>query len=537
MAQFVSLAGSQRVPRAGSTLTGPIDRSEIATLTIVVRPLNDRAVLDQWVQEQALKPLKDRLYLSKIDLASRFGAASKDLDQVEKYASAHNLVVIDRQAASRSLQIRGALGDLLNAFPANVKMYQHATGPYRGRTGEIQVPPDLSPIITAVLGFDTRKKRRSNYSTRISAAAGPGGANGQPPPFFANRYKFPQQYQGIPLDGTGQTIAILELGGGYRTGDLQQYFNEIGLPMPTVSQVSVDGVSSSPSTPDSDDGEVMLDIEVAGAIAPKANFLVYFAPNQGDAGFVDAIRSAVHDPERRIDIISISWGSPEPASTNTQELAAYHDLFVDAAALGITVCVATGDHGVADLPAAQWDGSIHVDHPAVDPMVIACGGTQIDATNKDVVWNDGLPFDVTSTDGGGWAGGGGISKCYQLPTYQQNAHLPVSIDGGQPGRGTPDIAMSATNYFNRVDSVEYAGGGTSAVAPLMAALVALLNQAKQKNIGFINPFLYANPGCFGDVTQGTNGITGTIPGYAAGPGWDACSGLGTPDGTAILNAL
>lgn len=371
----------------------------------------------------------------------------------------------------------------------------------------------------------------------MSAAGGPGGSNGEAPPFFARRYNFPQQYQGTQLDGAGQTIAIIELGGGYRAVDLQAYFSELGLPVPSISQVSVDSVQNAPSTPDTADGEVMLDIEVAGSVAPKANFLVYFAPNQGDAGFVDAIRMAVHDPERRVDVISISWGSPEPVANQAQELAAYHDLFVDAAALGITVCVATGDHGVADLPASQWDGLIHVDHPAVDPMVLACGGTQVDANGADVVWNDDNPFDVSSTDGGGWASGGGISKCYPVPSYQQDAALPVSLDGGTPGRGIPDIAMSAADYFVRVDSVEYASGGTSAVAPLMSALVALLNQAKQKNVGFLNSLLYANPAVFHGVSQGTNGIVGTIKGYPAGPGWNACCGLGTPDGTAILNAL
>ena len=99
--------------------------------------------------------------------------------------------------------------------------------------------------------------------------------------------------------------------------------------------------------------------------------------------------------------------------------------------------------------------------------------------------------------------------------------------------------MSATNYFTRVDNSEGASGGTSAVAPLMAALVARLNQAKKQNVGFLNPFLYASAakGVVHDVTSGTNAIKNTIKGYNAGLGWDACTGLGTPDGTAILNNL
>jgi kumamolisin len=127
---------------------------------------------------------------------------------------------------------------------------------------------------------------------------------------------------------------------------------------------------------------------------------------------------------------------------------------------------------------------------------------------------------------------------FAVPSYQASAGVPVSIDSGKPGRGVPDIAMSATNYFTRVDSDEGASGGTSAVAPLMSALVALLNQAKKKNVGFLNPFLYTNAAkVVHDVTSGTNAITKTVKGYNAGKGWDACTGLGTPDGTAILNAL
>jgi kumamolisin len=218
---------------------------------------------------------------------------------------------------------------------------------------------------------------------------------------------------------------------------------------------------------------------------------------------------------------------------------AFHDLFVAAAAAGVTVCVASGDHGTADLDAAHWDTAIHVDHPAVDDLVLGCGGTQIDAGGIDVVWNDGTPFDASTQGGGGWASGGGISTVFAVPSYQTALKLPVSIDTGAPGRGVPDIAMSATNYFVRVDTSEGPSGGTSAVAPLMSALVALLNQAKQKNLGFLNPFLYANAakGVVLDVTSGTNAIVKTVKGYQAGPGWDACTGLGTPDGQGILNLL
>jgi kumamolisin len=545
MTVHIPLAGSKRALLPHSRPAGKIDPNEQASLTIRVRSKGDTKALVARAYELADTPLQSRTYATHEQLTRDHGADPADLDAVEHYAQAHNLLVVHRSAAERSIVLKGRLGDLLAAFPANLMIYHHATGTYRGRQGEILVPTELASVITGIFGFDTRPRQRSPHLLKRFALSGPGGDNGVSATFFATRYQFPTEYAGGALDGTGQTIAIIELGGGYQVSDLQTFFKEIGVSTPTVSSVSVDHAGNNPTTYDSDDGEVMLDIEVAGAVTPAANIVVYFAPNNGDQGFIDAISAAVHDTERNPGVISISWGGPE-VLTDQQGINAFHELFAAAGNLGITVCVATGDHGTADLAAGQWDQKIHVDHPACDDLVLACGGTQIDggaltnpALGEDVVWNDNTPFNVTEGDGGGWASGGGISEVFPVPSYQANANLPVSLDDGQPGRGIPDVAMSATNYFTRVDTQEGASGGTSAVAPLMAALIARLNQAAQKRVGFINPFLYAHAadGIVVDVTSGTNAIANTVQGYDAGPGWDACSGLGTPVGVAILNQL
>ncbi|MGT2476635.1 S53 family peptidase [Paraburkholderia terrae] len=533
MAQYVPLPGSQKNVLPDSRPAGPIDPSTPASVTVRLRSMDDPATLVQKAYELANTPLQDRKYLTHEELANQHGASKEDLDRIEQFAQQHDLRVVHRSAAERAVVLQGRLGDLLGAFHADVQMYHHAAGTYRGRRGEISLPQELSDIVTGVFGFDTRPKHRAPYRQKSAAHNGPGNGNGLAATEFAKRYNFPQQ-----LDGTGQTIAIIELGGGYRRSDLVAFFKEIGVPTPQVSSVSIDHAGNHPSTPDSDDGEVMLDIEVAGAVAPKAKYVVYFAPNVGDQGFLDAISAAIHDSERKPAVISISWGSPE-VSTDQQGLNAYHELFAAAASLGITVCAASGDHGTANLDAGHWDGKIHVNHPACDDLVLGCGGTQITG-GKDIVWNDDTPFDVNVQGGGGWATGGGVSAAFPVPAYQKNAGIdPVSIDSGTAGRGVPDIAMSATNYFTRVDTSEGPSGGTSAVAPLMAALVAQLNQGKGKNVGFLNPFLYANAskGIFNDVTSGTNAIKNTIKGYQAANGWDACTGLGTPDGTAILNHL
>jgi kumamolisin len=547
MTVYVPLPGSTRTLMANSQAAGPINPAEMASLTVRVRSAGDPQALVEKVYELANTPLSKRKYLTHAELEEQHGAAKEDLDKIENFAQKHDLIVVHRSAAERSIVLKGKLGDLLAAFPADVQMYHHAHGTYRGRKGDITVPQELDGIVTGVFGFDTRPKQRHRQKNaaqsrsshngskamgrRKHADSGPGGQNGVAATDFAKRYNFPANF-----DGTGQTIAIIELGGGYRNSDLQVFFHEIGIPTPNVSSISVDHAGNHPTTPDSADGEVMLDIEVAGAVAPKANFAVYFAPNKGDKGFIDAISAAVHDTQRKPGVISISWGGPE-VSTDQQAINAYHEIFAAAGALGITVCIASGDHGTADDDAADWDGKIHVDHPACDDLVLGCGGTQIDS-GQDVVWNDETPFNKNVPGGGGWASGGGISEVFAVPSYQQNAHLPVSIDDGKPGRGVPDIAMSATNYFTRVDSSEGASGGTSAVAPLMAALVARLNQGKKKNVGFLNPFLYANATkVMHDVISGSNAIKNTVKGYSAGPGWDACTGLGTPDGAAILKNL
>jgi kumamolisin len=543
MPVHVPLPGSDRTLLPNSRLVGAVDRRELVTLTVAVRSQSNPEELERWVREQAAKPPAERTYLTRQQLREQHGASTEDLDAVEGFGRHYDLQVVHRSAAERSVVLRGQLGDLLAAFPADLRMYHHAQGTYRGRQGQIQVPQELRDIVTGVFGYDTRPRRRSSGRRQHLSDNGPGGANGVAATVFAARYEFPAEAGGQPLTGAGETIAIIELGGGYRTSDLRAYFTEIGRPLPQVTAVSVDHGGNHPATADSADGEVMLDLEVAGAVAPGATLAVYFAPNS-DKGFLDAISAAVHDAERRPSVVSISWGSPENAA-DVQGLRAYHQVFVEAAALGVTICAAAGDHGAADEPAPLWDKHIHVDHPAADDLVLACGGTQINdftegGGGEEVVWNDGTPFDPGVPGGGGWTTGGGISTLFAVPDYQQNLTLPASVvPGAGPGRGVPDIAMSATNYFVRVDRAEGASGGTSAVAPLMAGLVALLNQALPQYAGYLNPFLYANAGkgLFRDITQGSNAIPGSAAGYQATVGWDACTGLGTPVGTALLAAL
>ncbi|KAG0216269.1 hypothetical protein BGX28_004635 [Mortierella sp. GBA30] len=222
-----------------------------------------------------------------------YGSACERPDILELFCWMHNLIVVYGSAAERSIVLKGRLGDLLNAFPADLRMYLHWKGSYRGRQGEILIPKQLEKIVTGIFGFDTPPKRRHGHRQWLMAASGPGGSNGLVSTDFAERYNFPTDHNGMSLDGSGQTIAIVELGGGFRTSDLEIYFKEINIPLPSVTAVEV-GACNDPGNPKLD-REVMLNIEVAGAVVPKAKLVVYFAPNDGDKGFLDGTRAAIHD--------------------------------------------------------------------------------------------------------------------------------------------------------------------------------------------------------------------------------------------------
>ena len=208
-------------------------------------------------------------------------------------------------------------------------------------------------------------------------------------------------------------------------------------------------------------------------------------------------------------------------------------LFQDAAALGVTVCAAAGDDGSSDIrDQSQDDGKLHVDFPASSPFALACGGTRLEAANgkitREVVWNEGRQDGAT---------GGGVSQVFDLPAWQKNANVPESPSGSR-GRGVPDVSGDAdplTGYVVRIDGRDGVIGGTSAVAPLWAGLVALLNEKLGKPVGYLNPVIYGLPeGVFRDIDQGDNDVSRQGKPYKAGPGWDACTGLGSPNGAALL---
>jgi kumamolisin len=470
--------------------------------------------------------------IAREEFAARYGADPADVEQVTQFAQRNGLRVTEANLAMRFVWVEGTVGALQRAFGVRLQAAEGVGGdgvPLRLREGPVMIPVGLHGVITGVFGLDNRRQaaRRAGVPRNtVTPLDTPTTLTGNE---LATIYNF---FPG--LNGSGQTIGIIELAGGYLASDMNQYFANIGLAMPAITDVLVDGAKNDPGNqaPRTDaQGEVTFDIEVAAGVAPGAKFAVYFTQNTNQ-GFLDAVAAAIHDATNKPTILSISWGNPEADFTATV-MESMEQLFTDAAALGISVFVAAGDNGSSD--GVTTDSLAHVDFPASCPHATACGGTRVylddsrTAIMYEYVWDD---------DADGQRTGGGVSDQFDLPSWQQSAGVPPSANpGGRIGRGVPDVAGPASPFpgFRFCVRGEFIPGwGTSGVAPMWAGLTAQMNQALGRELGFLNPLIYqpavARSG-FRDITTGSNGA------YTAAPGWDACTGLGSPIGSALLAAL
>lgn len=514
-ADRVEVPGSERRVEAGHVRVGEVDPQEQVEVTVYLRP---RAAVD-WVEQEAQRPAGERRRMEREEFAEAHGASPEDLASVRSFAESAGLEVTGEDSARRAMTLRGPLSAIVDAFGADMSgLYAPSEGAatYRGRTGPLYVPAPLADIITAVLGIDNRPQARARLRIRPAQAAGVSYT----PVQVAEAYAFPSN-----VTGAGETVGIVELGGGFSTTDLDTYFTGLGVTPPSVTAVSVDGGTNSPGTDTNADTEVMLDIEIVGAVASGAAIVVYFAPNT-DQGFIDAVSTAVNDTTHKPSVVSISWGESED-NWSSQARTQMEQVLTDGAGLGVTVTVAAGDNGSTD---GVSDGQQHVDFPASAPHALGCGGTALQASGAQItsetVWNDP----------GDGATGGGVSTQFSQPSYQANAGVPDNVDTGSPGRGVPDVTGNAdpsTGYQIYADGSSQVVGGTSAVAPLWAGLIALLNQSLGASVGYAQPRLYPLLGstAFQDITQGDNGA------YSATTGWDACSGLGSPNGEQLAARL
>jgi kumamolisin len=571
-AHMVPIHGSDRAPAAHGRLVGKADAQKPIKVSIYVRPNpHTSAAASRTIAAMNAELPGRRKYLGGDDFNALFGADPADMAKVAAWAKQHKLSVVESSGPKRRIKVEGTIGDVSAAFGVELKEYEHESlGRYRGREGKLYVPEDMAGVITGVFGLDTRplgnsRRKRAQvapveWETLLTphAAKAKGKAGTQAaaatnpfpgtffPPVAAQLYNYPAD-----LDGTGENIAIFAFNGppstdprgGYKLSALQTYFEKVlGGTTPTIADVVVQGPGNDPG-PDSTSsdnngdstGEVMLDMCVVGSVAPGAKIFMYFTEFTSQ-GWVDALNDAITD-NNQISVISISYGNPEsdPESAWTSMGVQQVNQAMQAAmAKGITICCASGDDGSSD----GGQGGAEVDFPASSPFVLGVGGTNLVASSSsppqiasETVWNE-----LTQQEG---AGGGGISAVFSLPTYQDGVGVPPSVNPPHTiGRGVPDVCAVADPVTGvvvmRIDGQRLEQiGGTSASTPLWAALIARLNQGLNARCGFINQVLYTKfpSGVLNDITQGNNGD------YSAGPGWDACTGLGSPNGQKLLQAL
>jgi kumamolisin len=564
-----AIPGSNRPPRPGTRTVGKCDETERIKVSIYARR-NPAPAAGSAPSIAALTSAlpADRKYLDAREFDAVYGADPADIEAIAAWAVRNHLTVLERDPRKRRVLVEGTIGDINAAFHVTLTEFEHpGAGRYRGREGKIYVPSELFGVVTGVFGLDNRRLGRPRYrngraaplDVQHLAKAAPGHAaplaNPFPgtffPPQLAQLYDFPPA-----LSGSGQNIAIFAFNGhlaqfpqgdphgGYKLAALKNYFEHVlGGTTPAIKDVVVHGKGNLPG-PDTAQsgqmgdatGEVMLDMCVVGAMAPGAKIFMYFTEFTSQ-GWVDAVHQALTDGND-IGVISISYGHPEddPAQLWTpMSVKLVNEAFEAAVAKGVTICVASGDDGSGD----GEDSGAHVDFPASSPFVLGVGGTKLVATNggnppaiaQETVWNE------TFRDEG--SGGGGVSEVFTKPPYQAGVNVPPSANPPHPiGRGVPDVSAVADPETGvvrmRVDGKHLEPtGGTSASAPLWAALVARLNQGLNARCGFLNTLLYTKfaTGVLRDITDGNNGA------YEARPGWDACTGLGSPQGERLLQAL
>jgi kumamolisin len=529
------LEGSERRPAQSARLLGPADDNESFTVTIILRRRSDGPPAPD--HSYFVTPSARRPRMSRDEFAAKYGAHPGELAHVGDFARSQGLTVVETDAAQRSVVVSGTVAQMNKAFAVTLGRYEHSVarrqgdGPrteaYRGREGYIHVPADIADAIIGVFGLDNRRITKRN-------AGDPPNTTTLTVQQVTKLYKFPTN------SAAGQTIAIFSEN-GYRPADVSQSFG--GNP-PTVTDVSVDASNSGAA-----DGETTQDIFIAGAAAPGAKIAVYFT-TYSQQGWVDLIGRVVHpkagDPVCSVLSSSFYVSNGDDATTLLQEgistawITALSNAFQDAAIQGVTICIASGDTGT---DSKVGNGKAHVQYPGSDPWVLSVGGTTIGNVSgtsfDEYVWND--TFFGTAVG----ATGGGISDHFTPePSYQNNAGVPGSLNDGHNGRGVPDVAANASpnsGYPLIVGGSPSTGNGTSASAPLWAGLIAVINAGLGENVGFVNPRLYAlGSSAFRDIVgapgPASNALNG-VAGYPAGPGWDACTGWGSPNGVALLNGL
>jgi kumamolisin len=509
--QRVEFPGSDRSEPGRAITVGSVDPDERITLTVHIK----RRSPDKFRPGSTGDLARFARSLTRAALsAQRARTHAAAATRIARFAKANRITLRKVDLPRRRVVLEGSARRLSEIFGATLRTYDDGYQSFRARTGSLLIAKEIMPWTRAILGFDQRPLARN--------LAGAGSGEGLWPNQLAALY-------GIPLDRDVSTlcVGIVALGGGHLPSDLALATSQMRQAPPVVVDQSVSGATNSFGGGNSFDQEIALDLQVLAGLLPRARIVVYFAPNTTQS-LVDAIHQAVFDDVNRPSVLSLSWGSAEkfwtPAAREATQAA-----LADAARLRVSVVIAAGDELASG---GLVDGRAHVWFPASSPYVLGCGGTAITLNGggmigAETVWNENF----TGT-------GGGISDIFPVPAYQTHLVLPPSVNDGGVRRGVPDVAAAAARapgYRIVVGGQATVKDGTSAATPLWAGLIAIANAERANPIGLVNPMLYADSGLCRAITQGDNRVNGK--GYDAGPGWNACTGLGVPDGARVVAAL
>jgi kumamolisin len=468
-------------------------------LTAWLRPQRGGALDAVRAETLGATPPLRRTYADRKALAAQTGADPADIDLLRAYCERLGIAVVDSRW--RSVVIRGSIERLVRAFGATVAIFEDQSAQrFRHRSNALHVPAKIAAIVRGIFGLHQWPRSRKlgaleRHATPLLASD------------VAKRYDFPD------ADGRGQSIGVVQMHGMFEPNDFDRCMKAQGLAPAHPVVKRVDDAVVEHETATTKDLEATLDVQILGSLAPGARIVVYEAPND-ERGFLDAMREALFDEEFAPSVLSISYGWPERLWTPVA-LDILDELLTVAALVGVSVFCSSGDNG-AEL---DYDGKPHVLAPASSPFAIGCGATVIASGGEEQAWNKT---------------GGGFSERFAVPAWQDVARSAASRYGVSVGRGVPDVAgQQLPGYYVVMDAEELAIGGTSAVAPMWSALAARINQRLGTSIGFFLPILYRRRAeqLFGSVIAGGNDR------FRAGAGWNPCTGLGVPIGTAIENAL
>ena len=513
----VPVTGSERAPTPGHTRVGEVHLGADVDVTVYVRP---RAPL-AWVDAESARAPQGRRLVAREDWADAHGAADADMTAVAHYAQDAGLTVISLDSARRAVRLRGSLRDAAAAFGATMEgRFQtvDGSGEYRARSGAL---PHSAHRAWGRRHGRVRDRRPAAGPARICAGRRPAGrAPRYTPVQVAEAYDLP-----LGVTGKGETVGIVELGGGFSTDRPHHLFQ---------------GPGPHPAERHRGRGRRRPELARHRSRLRRRGHARHRGrrrrrPRRADRGLLRPqhrpgvhrrVSTAVHDTTHKPSVVSVSWGSPRTRWT-AQARTQMEQILTEAGGLGVTVTVAAGDNGSTD---GVTDGQQHVDFPASAPHALACGGTTLHASGatikSETVWNDGRATARRA------AASAASSPC---PATRPAPACRSTSTRRRPGAASRTCAATPTPRpatSIRVDGADETIGGTSAVAPLWAGSARASTQHLGAPLGFAQPLLYPllGSGSFHDITSGDNGS------YTAGPGWDACTGLGSPDGTALAAA-